>query len=124
MVWAAMNSLSARIRFVTPVMEFFHPYKKLLEDTWRLPEFYYTFFAPLEHSFHQNSCVYPKPKLKRLESYFTALRLAWPEFRTRFLVLGDILTGKARKHMRNVLLIFEFFIPVVSFVRSTCLLLK
>ena len=96
-------------------MELFHPYKKLLEDTWRKPEFFYSFFAPLSHSFHPNGAVYKKPKLKQIESFVTALRLIWPEFRDHFWVILDYVNGLQKKHLRNVLLIMEFFVPIVRF---------
>jgi len=95
-------------------MEFFHPYKKLLEDVWRKPELFYTFFAPLCHSLNPKSPVKIKPKLKLIDSYFTMLRLLWPEFRAGFRGLLPDLTGKIKTHMQNILLIFEFFIPIVS----------
>ena len=115
MVWASNNFLSGRIRLACPVMELFHPYKKILEDTWRKPEFFYTLFAPLAHSFHPNSPVKRKPKLKEIESYVTILRLLWPEFRAKYYLLLDYLEGSAKVHLRNILLVFEFFIPIVSF---------
>ena len=59
-----------------PVMELFHPYKKLLEATWRKPELFYPFFAPLTHLFHPASAVLPKPKLKEIEMFVGALALA------------------------------------------------
>ena len=65
-------------------MEFFHPYKKLLEDVWRKPELFNTFFAPLSHSLNPKSPVKIKPKLKLIDSYFTMLWLLWLEFRAGF----------------------------------------
>src|SRR6185295_8913170 len=85
MVWASKNFLSARIRMACPVMELFHPYKKLLENLWKKPELFHTFFGPLAHSFHPDSPVVVKPRLKLLESYTTALRLVWPEMRPSYL---------------------------------------
>jgi len=114
MVWASKNFLSGRIRLACPVMELFHPYKKLLEDMWRKPEFFYTFFAPMGHYFHPNSPVKTKPKLKYIESMVTTLRLIWPEFRTRFYLIYNVVNGLERNHYRNILLILEFFIPIVS----------
>ena len=115
MVWASHNFLSPRITLGCPVMEFFHPYKKLLEDVWRKPELFYTFFAPLCHSMNSKSPVKVKPKLKLIDSYFTMLRLLWPEFRARFRSLLPNLRGKLKVHFQNVLLVCEFFIPIVSF---------
>lgn len=113
MVWASKNFLSGRIRLACPVMELFHPYKKLLEDMWRKPEFFHTIFAPLAHYFHPNSPVKSKPKLKQIESLVTTLRLLWPEFREKFYLLDNHVKGLARNHFRNVLLVMEFFIPIV-----------
>lgn len=96
-------------------MEFFHPYKKLLEDVWKKPELFYTFFAPLSHSLNPKSPVKIKPKLKLIDSYFTMLRLLWPEFRTEFRTLLVNQSGKLKTHLQNILLIFEFFIPIVSY---------
>jgi hypothetical protein len=114
MVWASNNFLSGRITLACPVMEFFHPYKKLLEDVWRAPELFYTFFAPLCHSLNPKSPVKKKPRLKLIDSYFTMLRLLWPEFRAGFHTLHRTLKGKLRAHLQNILLVFEFFIPIVS----------
>jgi hypothetical protein len=125
MVWAANNFLSARITLACPVMEFFHPYKKLLEDVWRKPELFYTFFAPLCHYVNPNSPVKIKPKLMFIDSYFTMLRLIWPEFRGPFRHLLDVLGAPLKMHLQNILLVFEFFIPIVSlfllFVSLICI---
>jgi hypothetical protein len=120
MVWAAKNFLSARIRLGCPVLELWHPYKKLMEDVWRKPELFYTFWAPLEHSIHPTSAVYTKPKMKKLEAYFTAMRLLWPEFRELFLALPPPVSGQLRAHLRNIILIFEFFIPIVCSLLLLC----
>src|SRR5690349_6212166 len=114
MVWASKNFMSARIRFACPVMDLFHPYKKLLEDTWRKPEFFYIFFAPLSHFFHPGSAAYTKPKLKAIETYKTSLLLSWPNWRKKFLVLLPFLKGVVANHFRNILLILDFFLPIVS----------
>ena len=81
MVWEQKPVLSARVRMACPVLELFHTYKKLLEDVWKKPEFFYTFFAPLKHAFHPGSRVFAKPKPKEIESVATAVALLWPEFR-------------------------------------------
>src|SRR4051794_25223876 len=115
MVWASKNFMSSRIRLACPVMELFHPYKTLLENLWKKPEFFYSFFGPLSHCFHPNSPVALKPRLKLLGSYATALRLVWPEFRPNYLFLVKHLQKEPlRTHFKNVLLILDFFIPIVS----------
>jgi hypothetical protein len=119
MIWAWKNFLSDRIRFACPVMDLFHPYKKLLEDVWRRPELYYTFFAPLEHAIHADSKVRRKPKLKQIESFFLALRHSWGEFRDRFLALQNSVQGDALCHLRNIILLGEFFLPLVLLI-SLC----
>ena len=125
MIWASNNFLHGRITLACPVMEFFHPYKKMLEDVWRKPELFYAFFAPLAHSLNPNSPVKTKPKLKFIESYFTMLRLLWPQYRLQFRALLPTLRGKLKTHLQNILLIIEFFIPIVSsrslfVLSSTC----
>ena len=114
MVWASNNFLGGRIRIACPVMEMWHVYKKLLEDIWKTPELFYTFWAPLAHCFYPDSAVFVKPKLKMIESYFTAIRLVWGECREAFLQLIPTLTPLLKPHFMNILLITEFFIPVVS----------
>jgi hypothetical protein len=99
-------------------MELFHPYKKLLENVWRKPEFFYTFFAPLAHSFHPGSGVMPKPKLREIEMYITTLRVVWGEMRTKFLDLAQFLPPPLSNHFRNIMMILEFFIPIVSVICS------
>src|SRR5690242_15377683 len=118
MVWASYNFLSARIRFAC---DLFHPYKKLLEDTWRKPEFFYPFFAPLTHLLHPDGPVYPKPKLKEIESFVTALTLVRPDWREKFHSLLPLLEGEFVVHFRNILLILDFFLPIVS-VCTVCVL--
>ena len=113
MVWSKERFLSGRIRFACPVLEFFHSYKKLLEDIWKQPEFFYTFFAPLRHSYSPSSQVFTKPKLKEIECV-TALALIWPEWWDRFHFLLGQLTGKLYMHLRNIVLILYFFLPIVS----------
>lgn len=118
MVWASRNFLSERIALVCPIMEFFHNYKKLMEDVWKQPELFYTFFARLSHALNPKSPVKIKPKMKLLQSYFTTLALLWPEYRTPFIGLLQSCTGHLLIHLRNILLIFEFFIPIVSLFYS------
>ena len=114
MVWASKNFLNERITLVCPVMELFHNYKKLMEDVWCQPELFYTFFAPMSHSLNPNSPVKIKPKMKLLQSYFTILTLSLSKWREAFLGLRQTCTGLVMLHLRNILLIFEFFIPIVS----------
>src|ERR1051325_3977495 len=124
MVWSEKRFLSGRIRFACPVLEFFHSYKKLLEDIWKQPEFFYTFFAPLRHSYSPSSQVFTKPKLKEIECVTTALALIWPEWRGRFHFLLGQLTGKLYMPLRNIVLILDFFLPIVSAKRASCLFLR
>ena len=91
-----------------PVVELFHTYKKLLEDVWKKPEFFYSFFAPLKHSFNPRSSVFSKPKLKEIEAVATALALIWPDYRAK-----TMLRGKALTHFKNIILIMDFFLPIV-----------
>ena len=81
MVWEQKPVLSARVRMACPVLELFHPYKKLLEDTWKQREFFYTFFSPLRHSYNPGSGILAKPKLKEIEAVATTLALIWPGYR-------------------------------------------
>jgi len=97
-----------------PVLELFHTYKKLLEDVWKKPEFFYTFFAPIKHSFNPGSKVFAKPKLKEIEAVATALALIWPEFREKYHFLLTLVNGKSLVHLKNIVIIMDFFIPVVS----------
>ena len=96
-------------------MELFHPYKKLAENMWRTPELFYTFFAPLAHCFHPGSGVMPKPKLRQIEMYITTLRVVWPEWGMKFLEFVSIFEGPLSNHFRNIVMILEFFIPIVSY---------
>ena len=95
-------------------MELFHPYKKLLENMWRKPELYF-----LRSSSSQLPSwewgVLAKPKLREIEMYVTALRLVWPEYRTKFLNIMDVLEGPLSEHYRNILLALEFMIPAREF---------
>ena len=115
MVWEQKPVLSARIRMACPVLELFHPYKKLLEDTWKQPEFFYTFFAPLRHSYNPGSGILAKPKLKEIEAVATTLALIWPGYRPQYHELLNAMDeGIRRNHFRNIVLILDFFIPIVS----------
>ena len=78
------------------------------------PKFFYTFFAPLKHSFHPGSRVFSKPKLKEIEAVATALALLWPEFRESYHFLATLVTGKRLVHLMNIILIMDFFLPIVS----------
>ena len=118
MVWSQKNLFSGRIRLGCPVMEFFHPYKKLLEDVWKQPEFFYTFFAPLHHHFFPDSAVFANQKLKMIESIFTVVRMLWPDYRAKFHLLLTFVFGLRRTHLRNILLVMDFFVPLVSNLRS------
>ena len=97
-----------------PVLELFHTYKKLLEYTWKKPEFFYTFFAPLRHYCSPGSKIFAKPKLKEIEAVATALALIWPEFREKYHFLATMLSGKTLVHLKNIILILDFFLPIVS----------
>src|SRR5690348_5903545 len=114
MVWSRKRFLSGRIRFACPVLEFFHSYKTLLEDIWKQPEFFYTFFAPLRHSYSPSSQVFTKPKLKEIECLATALALIWPEWREQYHFLLGHVKGQLATHLRNIVLILDFFLPIVS----------
>ena len=101
MVWSQKNLFSGRIRLGCPVMEFFHPEKKLLEDVWKQPV-------------HFDSAVFAKP----IESIFTVVRMLWPDYRAKFHLLLTFVFGLRRTHLRNILLVMDFFVPLVSNLRS------
>jgi len=71
-----------------PVLELFHTYKKLLEI-----------------------------KLKEIEAVAPAVALLWPEFRQSYHFLTTLVTGKSLVHLMNIILIMDFFLPIVSCVR-------
>ncbi len=58
----------------------------------------------------------PKPKLREIEMYITTIRVVWPEVRTKFLDMVPFLPGDQSNHLRNIVMIMEFFIPIVSYM--------
>ena len=115
MIWSKIPLLAPRARMVCPTMELFHVYKKCLESIWREPVFFYPFLAPLKHAFYPDSKVKVKPHLKEIEIVFTACTLIYPEIQDRLLSLQEAVEGVAKNHIRNLLIFFEFFLPVVNF---------
>jgi hypothetical protein len=114
MLWSKIPLLSARARLVCPTMELFHIYKNCLESIWREPIFFYPFLGPLKHAFYPESKVKQKPRLKEIEIIFTSCTLMYPSIQDRLLRLEDTVTGTAKNHLRNLIIFFEFFLPVVS----------
>jgi hypothetical protein len=94
-------------------MELFHVYKKCLESIWREPVFFYPFLAPLKHAFYPDSKVKQKPHLKEIEIVFTACTLVYPDIKDRMHQVEQKTEGIVKTHMRNLLILFEFFLPVV-----------
>ena len=125
MIWAHSPFLSSRIRMGCPVLELFHPYKKLLENIWKQPEFFYTLFAPIRHSYNPSSKIFAKPKLKEIEAVSTTLALIWPGYRPQFHhLLAAMEDGKRRTHLRNIILVLDFFLPIVCPIFFSCLRLS
>jgi len=95
-------------------MELFHTYKKAQEVAFRAPEFFYPFLAPLLHVFYPKSKVRSKPHLKQIEICFTICALVYPKIKEELLAINpDELEIDLRNHWRNLVLLFEFFIPLV-----------
>ena len=95
-------------------MELFHTYKKAQEVAFRAPEFFYPFLAPLLHIFYHKSKVRSKPHLKQIEICFTICALVYPTINDELLTINpEVLQIELRNHYRNLVLLFEFFIPLV-----------
>ena len=113
MLWSKVPLFRPLARMVCPTMEMFHVYKKTLESIWREPVFFFPFIAPLKHAFYPDSKVKQKPHLKGIEIVFTACTLAYPDIRDRLLHLQEGIEGVLKTHVRNLIMFFEFFLPVV-----------
>ncbi len=96
-------------------LEFFHPYKHACEIIWKSPHFFHSFFAPLVHALHPKATVSTKPKLKLIECHFVHLRLIYPTVREQLQQAIDASPPEHRTALVNLQLLFEFFLPVVSF---------
>jgi len=101
-------------------MELFHTYKRAQEVAFRAPEFFYPFLAPLLRVFYPKSKVRGKPHLKQIEICFTSCALVYPKINVELLAINpDDLEIGLRNHWRNLVLLFEFFIPLVCHCLST-----
>jgi len=105
-----MESEKSRMYFA---LGLWHPYKVACEVLYRM--YARSVFAPLIHAIDAMSCIYRKPKLMRIATLMTQVRLAYPAFRD---VLLDALNrsdvaGPDRVHLRNIRDLFEYFIPSV-----------
>ena len=78
------------------------------------PDFFYTYWAPLQHELYPNAGVFTKPILKDMEIRLAMARLAYPHFRAR---LWNLLHKQppvhAFNHLRNLWLLLEYFLPLV-----------
>jgi hypothetical protein len=101
-------------------MELFHIYKKCLESIWREPVFFYPFLGPLKHAFYPESKVKQKPHLKEIEIIFSSCSLIYPSIQDQLLRLEERVVGKAKNHLRNLIIFFEFFLPIVCFFFKYC----
>jgi hypothetical protein len=113
MLWAKDKLLSPRARLVCPTMELFHVYNKCLHSTWAEPLFFFPYIAPLKHLFFPESKVKCKPHLKEIEIVFTSCTLIYPQIQERLFGLNDVVEGEMKNHLRNLIILFEFFLPVV-----------
>ena len=112
MLWSKVPLFSNLAKAVCPTMELFHVYKNCLESIWRDPVFFYALIAPLKHAFFPDSKVKIKPKLKEIEITFTACTLIYPEIRTQLLSLQAQCDGPLHTHVRNLIILFEFFLLI------------
>lgn len=114
MIWGESKMFKDEIRRICPFIDFFHVYKKMLENIWSQPELFNTFIAPLMHIFYPNSIVKKKPPLKQIELTLTCCRLVYPSIRDSLLYLNDMaLDPKIKTHIRNIIFMFEFLLPTV-----------
>ena len=72
------------------------------------------FLAPLKHAFYPDSKVKQKPHLKEIEIVFTACTLVYPDIKDRMHQVEQKTEGIVKTHMRNLRILFEFFLPVVN----------
>jgi hypothetical protein len=90
-------------------------YKKGMEVVYRTPELFYPFLAPLLHSFFGKSKVRSKPVLKQIEICLSVCAKVYPSIREELLGIPlDNVDPIILNHVRNLILMFEFLIPVVS----------
>ena len=118
MVWSNYPLWNVNIRQICPFLDLFHIYKKMLEATWRLPQFFEPFLAPLMHQFYPSSKLKRKPNLKQIEITLAACRLVYPEIRELLVeAQTNCFCDITRVHLRNLQFFFQFLLPTV-FVRS------
>lgn len=118
MIWGKTRIFKQEIRRMCPFLDMFHIYKKMLENIWAQPELFRSFLAPLMHQFYPNSGVKRKPPLKQIELTLTCCRLAYPKIRDALLYLNDMeLDVKVKTHIRNIIFMFEFLIPMVIYFK-------
>jgi hypothetical protein len=118
MVYSKEPLLAPRARLVCPTMELFHIYNKCLHSIWADPLFFFPYIAPLKHAFYPESKVKSKPHLKEIEIVFTTCTLIYPRIQDRLLNLENVVEGASTNHLRNLIIFFEFFVPVVLFIFS------
>src|SRR5690349_11981038 len=58
--------------------------------------------------------VFTKLRLKEIEAVVTVLALVWPDLRPHFHILLRCVEGIRLNHLRNFVLLMDFFIPLVG----------
>ncbi len=124
MIWGKVRLFGPSMRKICPFLDMFHIYKKMLENIWVQPELFRTFLAPLMHQFYPKTPVRKKPRLKQIEITLTCCHLVYPTVRDQILQTLDLIDNAMIKtHLRNIIFLFEFLIPIVSSIYLLLILL-
>jgi hypothetical protein len=99
------------------VLGIWHPYK-VANDKLFLA-FLHTFWAPAIHAIAKDSKIFRSQSLRRLATFFTQCRLAYPAFKpeldriVRSRTELERFPAEMRNHLLNLHHAFSFFIPAV-----------
>ena len=125
-MYATGNVLDSMRKQLIPVLGTWHPFKVATERIWLT--YLNIFWAPALHAISPVLKLSKKQSLRKLTTFFTQLRLAFPLFKWRlknmFLASKDPnnrsisddyrVPPKMVPHLQNLYYLFNFFIPTVK----------
>ena len=115
--------------FLCPILEYFHPFKHGAESVWQQDRFLRCFIAPFLHTFVPESGIRWNSKLQMVNFfihafsfvdggyiYFDAIWMG--SLSTTFPQFTPLADDLHAKHLRNLIFLMDFCIPLVSFLFS------
>ena len=119
MTYSEYSPFHKNASFLCPILEYFHPFKHGAESIWQEDMFLRPFIGPFLHHFMPNSGIRLSSRLQLVcfTFYFDFILFY---FRSKlhlrcanFHALLPSVTRMAKNHLKNLIALMDFFIPVV-----------